>query len=195
MEEWKGVKGFEESYQVSNLGSVRSLDRILIDKNGNKHTFKGKILKQCTDKYGYLRVNLYNNHCQRKFVLVHRLVAEAFIPNPDNLPQVNHKSEVKTDNSVANLEWCDNKYNCNYGTKNERCSERNTNNPKYSKWVIKLSKNNEILHFYPSAQQAQRETGISADLIYRVCNQKTYMKEGYLCQYHTAGDYIWKYAE
>ena len=195
MEDWKGVKGLEESYQVSNLGNVRSLDRILIDKNGNKHTFKGKILKQCTDKYGYLRVNLYNNHCHRKFVPVHRLVAEAFIPNPDNLPQINHKDEDKTNNCVENLEWCDDTYNCNYGTRNERIGDSNTNNPKYSKWVIKLSTKNEIIHFYPSAKQAERETGVSANLIYQVCNQKPYIKGGRQYQNHTAGGFIWKYVE
>jgi len=185
MEEiWINTVGFE-GYQVSNTGKVKSLDRVLVQKNGSKHSFKGKILKPCPDKYGYLRVNLYSNHCKKKFIPIHRLVAEAFIPNPNNYQQINHKSEDKTDNSVGNLEWCDAAYNTTFGTRNERISASNINNPNYSKWVIKLNKDNEILHFYQSAKQAQRETGISAVSIYRVCNHKA----------HTAGGYVWKYAE
>lgn len=108
---WKPVDGFEDLYEVSNLGRVKSLNYHL--------TGKERIIKPFKNKKGYLRVNLFRNGKQKKF-LVHRLVATAFIPNPNNLPQVNHRDEVKTNNFVENLEFCDAKYNANYGTHNVR---------------------------------------------------------------------------
>lgn len=100
IEEWRDIKGYEGLYQVSNLGKVR-----------NK---KGKVLKQYRNNKGYPCVHMYKNN-KYKTKNVHRLVAISFIENPNNLPQVNHKDEDKTNNVVTNLEWCTNKYNCNYG--------------------------------------------------------------------------------
>lgn len=111
---WKDIEGFEGLYQVSNDGKVRSL--------GNNKSRKTKILKQVTNNCGYKLVGLYKNG-KGKFYTVHRLVAQAFISNPNNWPQVNHKNEVKDDNRVCNLEWCTQEYNCNYGTRNERQSK------------------------------------------------------------------------
>lgn len=105
------IEGYEGKYQVSNLGRIKSL--------GNENTKKEKILKQIKDRGGYLCVNLCKNG-KGNFCLVHRLVANAFIENPSNLPQVNHKDENKTNNIVDNLEWCDAKYNTNYGTAIQR---------------------------------------------------------------------------
>lgn len=118
MEEWKNVIGYEGLYEVSNTGQVRSLDRYVKYSNGRIHLHKGKVLSSGKDKYGYLAVCLSCNGKQ-KIIKIHRLVAEAFIPNPNNLPQVNHKDEVKTNNRVDNLEWCDHKYNVNYGHRTE----------------------------------------------------------------------------
>ena len=115
LEEWKDIKGYEGIYQVSDLGRVRSLDRI--DAAG--HRRKGKMLKPYKNKGGYICVVLCKNG-QTKGFQIHRLVAEAFIPNPDNLPQVNHCNERRDDNKAFNLEWCDAKYNSNYGTHIER---------------------------------------------------------------------------
>ena len=103
---WKDIKGYEGLYQVSNLGRVKSLPR----KNHPKEEFRNL----SPDSKGYLRVNLFKNN-KGKTHKVHRLVAEAFIPNPNNYPQVNHKDENKANNNVDNLEWCTNKYNVNYG--------------------------------------------------------------------------------
>lgn len=116
MENWKDIPSYEGLYQVSNLGRVKSLNY--------NHTGKEKILTLKTSKNGYLQIGLSKNGKQ-KFFLIHRLVAIAFIPNPDNLPQVNHKDECRYNNCVDNLEWCDSKYNCNYGTRNKKLSEIN----------------------------------------------------------------------
>lgn len=119
MEEiWIDIEGFEGLYQVSNLGRVRSLDRL----DGANRRLTGKILKGGKHNGGYLRVTL----CKNSVVYaksIHRLVAEAFIPNPENKPQVNHIDEDKTNNTVSNLEWMTSKENINHGTHNERVSK------------------------------------------------------------------------
>ena len=115
---WRPVVGYEGLYELSSYGRVRSLDRY-----DNRNRFrKGHIMKQSYCSKGYLTIDLCLNGKVKK-CLVHRLVAEAFLPNPDNLPQVNHKNEVKSDNCVDNLEWCDAKYNLNYGTARIRGKE------------------------------------------------------------------------
>jgi hypothetical protein len=106
MELWKDVVGYEGYYQVSSLGRVRSLDRVLDKPNiltGGQTVRKGKLLKQRV-AFGYLTANLCV-HDRRRGCRVHRLVAEAFIPNPENKPQINHKNGNKRDNRVYNLEW------------------------------------------------------------------------------------------
>lgn len=115
MEEvWKDIPGYEGLYQVSNTGEVKSLNY-----RGSGET---KLLKQSTNKKGYKRVVLCKNR-KKKNHSVHRLVAITFIPNPDNLPIVNHIDECKSNNMVSNLEWCTLVYNNAYGTRNERISE------------------------------------------------------------------------
>ena len=126
-EEWRPVVGYEGLYEVSNTGRVRSLDRY-----DNRNCFrKSKVLSPVKDKYGYLLVNLYCNGKQHQ-MKIHRLVAEAFIPNQDDLPQVNHKDEDKTNNNVTNLEWCDATYNNNYGSRLERSRETAIKNGYYT---------------------------------------------------------------
>lgn len=106
-EVWKDIKGYEDLYQVSNLGNVKSLNY--------NNTGKSKLLKLCFDKYGYLQVGLCKNK-KHKIYRVHRLVAITFIPNPMNYPVVNHIDEIKENNNVENLEWCTVKYNNAYGS-------------------------------------------------------------------------------
>lgn len=106
MEEiWKNIAGYEGLYEVSNLGRVKSLNY--------KRTGKERILRPGLYNCGYLYVTLSKNGKQKKY-RIHRLVGSAFIENPENLPEVNHKNQVKTDNSASNLEWCSTKYNIRY---------------------------------------------------------------------------------
>ena len=109
-EEWRPVDGYE-NYEVSNFGRVKSLNYHRTDKEG--------ILKPGKNKDGYLYVGLCRNG-KMKYFKVHKLVAEAFLPNPECFEQVNHKDEDKTNNCVSNLEFCDAKYNSNFGSRNKR---------------------------------------------------------------------------
>lgn len=132
MEKWKDIKGYEGLYQVSTLGRVRSLPR----KDPRGHQLKGKYLKPRKDTHGYFRVCLSKDGivCYKG---IHRLVAEAFIDNPHNYPQVNHKDEHPTNNRADNLEWCTAKYNSNYGNHCQRISEARKGQPR-SEMAIEL---------------------------------------------------------
>ena len=138
---WKQIDGYNNRYFVSNLGNVKSI-----------YANKEKILKPFFNHDGYLIVDLRSPGF-RKSVSVHRLVAIAFLPNPNNLLEVNHKDENKTNNCVENIEWCTTKYNCNYGTRNERKGEN------CKKKIFSVDKNNEIKH-YNSVKEAEELTGI-----------------------------------
>ena len=120
-EEWKDIEGYEGLYQVSSFGRIKSFDKTVICKNGRTFFMKGRIIRTRPNNRGYIMVGLHKNK-KFKLCLVHRLVAKAFIPNPDNLPQVNHKNENKNFNHASNLEWCDNWYNAHYGTRIYRCN-------------------------------------------------------------------------
>ena len=126
---WRPIVGYEGLYEVSSYGRVRSLDRYVKGKSYRLH--KGKVLSPGKNSRGYLSAVLSYNG-KHKAITVHRLVAEAFLPNPDNLPEVNHKDEDKTNNRVENLEWCNHKYNMNYGTRNIRAKETAIKNGYYT---------------------------------------------------------------
>lgn len=171
---WKDVKEYEGLYQVSNFGKVKSVERK--SKNGKKsfRVIKEKILAQT--KIGrnreYLCVKLSKNGIS-KHILIHRIVAKSFIPNPNNYQQVNHKNEIKTDNRVENLEWCDNKYNSNYGCRNIKISKSN------SKKVLCVETN----IIYSNTIQASKETNAYQGDISKCANKKK----------TKAGGYHWKY--
>ena len=112
MEIWKDIPGYEGLYEVSNKGRVRSF-----------HYGKERIMKLISNSVGYYKISLFKGGLYKR-MYVHRLVAQAFIPNPDELKEVNHKDENPGNNSVDNLEWCDHKYNMKYGTARERAREK-----------------------------------------------------------------------
>lgn len=184
-ESWLPVIGYEGLYEVSDKGNVRSLFR-----------YK-KQLKPSKGNNGYLSVELFKGK-QGKRVSIHRLVATAFISNPQNLPQVNHKDENKHNNCVENLEWCSAKYNMVYGTAmSRRIANTDYSSPRYlenarkngatqSKPVLQFSKDGILLNRYSSGKEAYRKTGLSHSHILECCAGK---------RYKTVGGYIWKYDE
>lgn len=177
---WKDITGYEGMYQVSNFGQVKSLDRV----DAENHFRAGQIMKQ---KYlrGYARVGLRNGKRQKEYQ-VHRLVAIAFIPNPNNLPQVNHKDCNPRNNHVENLEWCDAQYNLRYGDRGKKVSKALTGRKNYwsFKPVLCYSKDGRLICRYESIAAASKALNIFGTLISACCKGKQ----------HTAGGYKWKHA-
>lgn len=164
MEEFRSIQGYEGIYQVSGYGRVKSL------KFG-----KEKFLKPIANSCGYLYVRLCKDgksKCQN----IHRLVAQAFIPNPLGLPQVNHKDEDKANNRVENLEWCDRSYNCNYGTRIQRVSEVR------SKQVYQYSLNGELVAKWLSTAECGKN-GFNQAAVSDCCNNKRKTHKGYIWKY------------
>ena len=147
-EEWRDIRGYEGKYQVSNLGRIKSLK----DSHGN---YREKILKFKLEVSGYLQVHLYLENKVKAFK-IHRLVAEAFIPNPNNLPEVNHKDENKENNRVDNLEWCDRKYNINYGTRTQKASEKMKGRKFTENHKKKISKSQKGKYTYSESFHARK---------------------------------------
>lgn len=173
MEEWKGVLGYEGSYEVSNEGRVRSLERIV--NPTRPYMRKGGLLKPNTDRDGYQRVTLFSNGARKK-VGVHQLVARTFIPNLENFPIINHKDENPRNNRVENLEWCTHEYNSNYGNRNHKVSKE------VSKAVTSynpLSK--EFKHY--SSMELTREDGFTPSKVSRCCNGKQRTHRGLLWEF------------
>ena len=172
-EVWKDIAGYEGLYQVSNLGRVKSLARKVATGRGWR-IIKETILKQSLSNTGYYRVYL-SEHSKLKPYSVHRLVATAFIPNPKNYPFVNHKSEVKTENFVENLEWCDQSYNTTYGTSMERQIETQRKTMSTNKKVLNVDTGKE----YVSISEASRDVGVSITALSNCLNNKTSQSVGY----------------
>lgn len=151
-EQWKEIEGFEGYYQISSFGRVKSVERYIQQKDGMKRPYKipEKILKPKMKYNGYLGVGLaMGGKVQNS--LIHRLVAAAFIPNPDGLPEVNHKNEDKKDNRVENLEWCSVSYNNCYGTRLERTKRQPHNHP-----VVMFDIDGKKLLTFQSVNEAAR---------------------------------------
>ena len=163
VEIWKEIPDFP-NYEVSNWGNVRSKDRVS-ERMGNDAKLKGMMLKGKIDR-GYKRVTLYAGDRKRhKEISVHRLVAQAFIPNPSNLPCVNHKDENPKNNHVDNLEWCTHKYNSNYGTAIKRMvahQDMRAKSERKSPVIIQCDMQGVPLKFWRSAAECSRQTGINA---------------------------------
>ena len=195
---WKPIMGYEGLYECSNLGRVRSLDRI----DSNNHPLNGVILKPYISNSGYLLVGLYKQQ-KRDRKLLHRLVAEAFLPNPDNKPEIDHINTIKTDNTVflnedgsinyekTNLRWTTRKENINNPlTKTKmQINARKPSKGKYgkkhhrSKPIIQYDKDGNFIKEWDCANDVERVLGISNKHIGSVCLGKR----------KSCGGYIWKY--
>lgn len=167
MEQWKQINGFT-NYAVSNLGNI-------------KNTKKGKLLNPSIDNKGYLRVSLCENGV-RSVKKVHRLVAEAFIPNPEKYDCVNHKDEKKTNNESTNLEWCTVAYNNSYGTNQQRTSLTLRNRPHLI--IGRFSLDNILEKTYNGLREVQ-EDGFNSGNVSACCRNVKW--------HNTAYGYIWKY--
>ncbi len=157
-EEWKDIEGYEGLYQVSNTGKVKSLERTVWNSRGFYRTVQERILKPYDNGKDYLRVELFKEG-KGKTYLVHQLVSQAFIPNPNNLPIINHKNEIKSDNRVSNLEWCDYSYNNTYNGKAKKAGKKVAE--KRKKPVISVDKESGLIMFWESTKEASMQLNIS----------------------------------
>jgi hypothetical protein len=168
-EVWKDIPHYEGLYQISNLGNVWSIN--------NNYLMKPFELK------GYLKITLSNKYGKKKQERINRLVALAFLSNPNKYTQVNHIDENKLNNNVNNLEWCSPKYNCNYGTRNQRISESQINDKTKSKSVLQYDKNGDFIKEFPSIKEVERSLGFNHGNISKCCKGNS----------ETCGGFIWRY--
>jgi hypothetical protein len=187
MEEiWKDITGYEGLYQVSNLGRIKSLKRIAERKNSRCIKVGGIILKPSRSNIGYLFVVPRKNGVPHT-LYIHKLVANAFIPNPESKPQVNHINGVKTDNKVDNLEWCTQSENIKHsfktlGHKKHLIGKFSKEHPK-SKTVCQFDLAGRFIKEWDSINDASNELNIDCSSISKCC----------LKNRNKAGGYIWKY--
>lgn len=194
-EEWRSIRGFEGLYEVSDQGMVRSLDRYVNAKSGSFTKIKGVTMKPQKNHKGYMAVVLHKDG--KPFTkFVHRLVAEAFIENKENLPQVNHKDTNKTNNAVVNLEWISNydnmkhaiEHGCYKNAFTTKTKEAVLGNLKIAiekrkTPVIQMTLKGEVIRIYESVKEAEKNTGFSSSKICAVCRGRR----------KTTGGYMWKY--
>lgn len=178
---WKPVRNYEGLYEVSNMGRVKSVERM---KWCGKGYYKApeRILKLKKRKDGYLQIKLHKDGAEKVY-LVHRLVSEAFIPNPNNLPEVNHKDEDKTNNHIDNLEFCSRLYNNTYNGRAKKAGKKLAE--KLSKPVYSISKESGLITYWKSATVASRQIGISQSNICACLKGKR----------KSAGGFYWQYSD
>ena len=173
---WKDIEGYEGYYMVSNMGNVKSLERT-VWYNGGHYKKSERILKADKEGSGYYQVWLCKDGKRDRYK-VHRLVAQAFIPNPNNLPFINHRDENKQNNCMENLEWCSRSYNNTYNGRAKKVGKKN------SKPVYSISKESGLVTYWESAKEAERILGISSSHICSCCKGKL----------NSCGGFYWMYA-
>jgi hypothetical protein len=178
---WVSIKGYE-NYKVSNYGNVCSIDRCVIDVDGITRRYKSKFLKPIKNTYGYNQVALYING-NKKTITIHRLVVEAFIPNIENKPEINHKDGIKTNNIVFNLEWATSKENIQHAFRTGLLKSKVGIEHPNSKPVIQLDKIGNVLNRFICAREADLKTTINYKSISKCC----------LGIIMSAGGYVWKF--
>lgn len=169
MEVWKTIPGYEGRYEVSSLGNIKSINFAGHGKN--------RILKKCLNADGY-EVTTLSKDGVPKFTLVHRLVAQVFVPNPNNLPFINHINENRSDNRAENLEWCTASYNANFGSRNRRMAIS------LGKRVEQYTIGGKLVNTYYSASEAARVLGLNPSAIAECCRGG---------RRKSVGGFIWRY--
>ena len=173
---WKDVHGFEGLYMISNLGKIKSIDHY-VKCNTGKRLVKGRVLKACDRGNGYPFVTLGKDGKQYN-MSIHRMVAIAFVPNPQKYKEVNHIDENKSNFHVENLEWCDRNYNNNHGTRQNRVTIKN------SKKVIQME-GDKVLRIWFSLSDIARELNFSIGNISSCCNGSRPSAYGYVWKYES----------
>lgn len=187
---WKDIPGYEGLYQASNTGKIKSYDRVIVIPPNSKSVYgfnyvrKGRQLKQQVANSGYLKVLLYDENGNRKYTLVHRLIASTFIPNPNKYKCINHRDENKLNNSLDNLEWCTHKYNTNYGSCISRRSEKQKITNSRITPVAKCDDFGNIVDVYTSMREAARSNKLYQSNIFKSCNSNI-----------KSGGYLWRYVK
>lgn len=209
VEEWRPIVDYEGLYEVSDWARVKRVSRLMIDSKNRKTLLKEKILHQYSNNEGYKIVILFKNNCQKHF-LVHRLVAEAFIPNPENKHDVGHLKtlpnglEDRTANEAWNIAWMTQGENANYGSRNERISkakkgvkkgkmseehkEKLSRNSCKSKCVGQYTLDGRKINTYHSLNTAAKKTGCSATCISMCCRGKYKHSKGFIWRYENRAD-------
>lgn len=170
---WKQIPGYS-NYLINDKGDIYSIK-------------SKRLIKQRVSKFGYYRAALFKEAGEKHEIMVHRLVAMAFLENPANLPQVNHKNENKTDNRVENLEWCTCSYNINYGNRNKTVSRKlaKIKEKTAARKILQIDiMTKKTIKVWKSMHEIERKLGIPHSNIYACCTGKR----------KTRGGYIWKYA-
>lgn len=175
--EWK-TTAISDYYEVSDNGLVRSIDHYVNSKGGSRRLAKGKLLKQCPDKDGYFRVTIYNSPRG-----VHQLVAETFIPNPNNLPIVHHINGNNQDNRVENLEWSTVLHNNSEDIARKRKSESAFKRTDNKKKIRQYSLDGEPIKEFNCIMDMERELGFDRSSVIRVCQGKQKTSYGYKWEY------------
>lgn len=172
---WRDIQGYEGFYQVSNNGRVRSCDRVVVYKDGRSHHFKGQLIHPVKTNSGYWQIRMKRNK-HVKHAYVHRLVAQAFIPNPGKLPEINHRDENRLNNQVNNLEWIDRIGNLNYGNRPKRFAVSR------GRLVGQFTLNGKKVNTFYSTREAGRH-GYNQSCVSKCALGKSKTYKGYIWKY------------